>query len=73
MILNQVTLAKTVKLFLSERNMSKDEFAKKINKSITYVEKLLSGKANPTIRMICRIFEAFDKQVVFGFADENKV
>ncbi len=60
----QVGLAATVAEVLKSKGMTQRELAEKIGKKESYISRILSGDANPTLKTISELEEALGEDII---------
>jgi transcriptional regulator with XRE-family HTH domain len=55
--------AEVIAKLMAEKNVSKADLARRLNKSRAWVTQLLSGKANMTVRTLAEVVYALDAEV----------
>ena len=60
--------AEVIAGLMAEKNVSKADLARRLNKSRAWVTQLLSGKANMTIRTLAEVVHALDADVKITFS-----
>lgn len=67
----KIDVAIQIEKVLDETNTSRTQLSQKINRSRSWVTKVLSGETNLTLETMCTIGTALNKKVVIDFADND--